>query len=272
MVRVAACQVPIDIDDPAATRRIVTEAVDEAAGRGAQLVVLPELTLCGSTFRGVQEATDRAESVSGPSVQLFTELSQRHAIVVVAGFCETADAEKPYNSAVVIDSGQFRCVYRKTHLWDTEQLLFTPGAELPPVVATSVGLVAPLICYDLVFPEVLRSVALRGAQLVASPANWPNPDNPDSDRPAVRPPEVSKAMAGAAINRMVVLVADRVGTERGTRWVGGSVICDADGFRVAGPHFGMATVLMADVDLDLALDKQISTRNHVFGDRRTDLY
>ncbi len=267
MVKVAACQVPIDIDDPAATRRITAEAVAEAAGRGAQLVVLPELTLCGSTLRGVEEAVERAESVTGPSVQLFTELSERHAIVLVAGFCETSTGEKPYNSAVVIDSGQLRCVYRKTHLWDVEKELFTPGDQLPPVVATRVGTVAPLICYDLAFPEMLRSVALRGAQLVASPANWP-----DSDSPDVRPPEVSKAMAGAAINRFVVLVADRVGTERGVSWVGGSVICDADGFRVAGPDFGVPTVLVADVDLDQALDKRISPRNHVFEDRRTDLY
>jgi len=106
---------------------------------------------------------------------------------------------------------------------------------------------------------MLRSVALRGAQLVASPANWPYADSPD-----VRPPEVSKAMAGAAINRLVVLVADRVGTERGVSWVGGSVICDADGFRLAGPDFGVPTVLVADVDLERALDKQISPRNHMW--------
>ncbi len=267
MVKVAACQVPIDIDDPAATRRRVTEAVAEAAGLGARLVVLPELTLCGSIFRGVEEAIERSEPVSGPSVQLFSELSRQHGIVVVAGFCEESETDRPYNSAVVVDSGELHCVYRKTHLWDVEKELFTPGDELPPVVATQVGTLAPLICYDLTFPEVLRSVALRGAQLVASPANWPYADSPD-----VRPPEVSKAMAGAAINRLVVLVADRVGTERGVSWVGGSVICDADGFRLAGPNFGVPTVLMADVDLERALDKQISPRNHIFEDRRTDLY
>ena len=110
-------------------------------------------------------------------------------------------------------------------------------------------------------------MALRGAQLVASPANWP-----DSDSPNTRPPEVSKAMANAAINRVVVVVADRVGEERGRRWVGGSVICDHEGYRVAGPDFGLETVLVADVDLDATLDKQISERNHVFADRRTDLY
>lgn len=68
------------------------------------------------------------------------------------------------------------------------------------------------------------------------------------------------------------MVADRVGPECGARWVGGSVICDIDGSRAAGPEFGAATVLLADVDVAGALDKQISPRNHIFTDRRLDLY
>lgn len=70
----------------------------------------------------------------------------------------------------------------------------------------------------------------------------------------------------------MVVVGDRVGSERGSRWVGGSVIVDVDGFRVAGPELGASTVLVADVDVDAALDKRISPRNHVFEDRRFDLY
>ena len=268
MVTVAACQVAIDIDDPVGTRRAVVEAVTAAADRGAKLVVLPELTLCGAMFRDPAEVNHRAEPADGPAVQLFVELSRDLGIVIVAGFCETSGLDLPYNSAVVVDSGEVRAVYRKTHLWNVEKLLFTPGDVLPPVVSTRVGTVAPLICYDLAFPEVLHSVAVRGAQLIASPANWPDLDTVAP----TRPPEVFKAMAGASINRLVVVVADRVGPERGARWVGGSVICDIDGSRAAGPEFGAATVLLAEVDLGGALDKQISPRNHIFADRRTDLY
>jgi predicted amidohydrolase len=263
----AACQVPVDIDDPEKTRRIVGEAVAEAAALGAQLVVLPELTLCGSIWHDLAESSARAEAVTGPSVEFFRALSREHGVVVVAGFCEVSGLERPYNSAVVVDGGEVLAVYRKTHLWDKEKLHFTPGAVLPPVVQTRVGAVAPLICYDLAFPEVVLDVARRGAQVVASPANWP-----DSTSPNTRPPEVSKAMAMASDYRLVVVVADRVGPERGVRWVGGSVICDVDGFRAAGPQFGATTVLVADLDLEAARDKQISTRNHVFDDRRTDLY
>ena len=264
---VAACQVPIDIDDPEKTRYRVFESVGEAARRGARLVVLPELAMCGSIFVDAAESTTRAEPADGPSVRFFAQLSDTFDLVLVAGFCEESGLDKPYNSAVVVDHGRVLAVYRKTHLWDFEHELFTPGDVLPPVVATSVGAVAPLICYDLAFPEVVLDVARRGAQVVASPANWP-----DSDDPNTRPPEVGKAMAMASTYHLVVVVADRVGPERGVRWVGGSVICDVDGFRAAGPAFGATTVLTAELDLDRALDKQISTRNHVFADRRTDLY
>ena len=267
MITVAACQVPVDIDDPEKTRRIVAESVGEAARLGARLVVLPELVLCGSLFVDAAESSARAEPLDGESVRFLADLSRAYGLVLVAGFCEVSGLSKPYNSAVVLDGGELLAVYRKTHLWDFERELFTPGPVLPPVVPTSVGVVAPLICYDLAFPEVLRSVALRGAQLVASPANWP-----DSTSPATRPPEVSKAMASAATNRLVVVVADRVGPERGCRWVGGSVVVDHEGYRLAGPDFGIETVLVAEVDLEATLDKRLGARNHVFDDRRLDLY
>ena len=83
-----------------------------------------------------------------------------------------------YNSAAVVDSSGVRAVYRKTHLWDRERLIFTPGAELPPVVETAHGRIGVLICYDLEFPELPRSLALRGADLICAPVNWPLIDPP----------------------------------------------------------------------------------------------
>ena len=82
-------------------------------------------------------------------------------------------------------------------------------------------------------------------------------------------PEVRAAFGQADL---VVLNLECCISERGRRWVGGSVICDVEGARVAGPDFGASTVLVAEVDVAAALDKQISPRNHVFADRRTDLY
>ena len=94
---------------------------------------------------------------------------------------------------------------------------------------TAVGRVAVVICYDLEFPELTRSVALAGAQLLLVPTNWPLVPRPAGERP----PEVVIAMAAARVNRMAVVCADRVGTERGMEWTGGATIIGVDGWVAA---------------------------------------
>ncbi len=268
MTTVAACQVRIDIDDPAGTWQAVVDAASRAAARDASVIILPELATSGYVFRDVAEANERAEPLDGAAVTLFRELSVRHDAVVVAGFPERSGGERPYNSLVVVDRGEVLAVYRKTHLWGTEKLVFAPGAERAPVVRTRFGLIAAMICYDLEFPEMVRDVAVRGAQLVVAPSNWPA----IRTVPGERPPEVVKAQANAAVNRVFVAVGDRVGEERGVDWIGGSVICDPDGYLMAGLALGEETVLVADLDLDRALDKRAGAHNDVLADRRTDLY
>jgi len=265
---VAACQLRIDIDDPDGNRRRVVAAVEDAVARGAGLVVLPELVTSGYVFADLAEAREKSEPVDGPTVTLLTELSARHGIVLVAGFCERADGARPFNSLVVVDGGQLLAVYHKTHLWGTEKMMFAVGTEPAPVVQTSVGVLAAMICYDLEFPEMVRDVALRGAQVVVAPSNWPT----NSPPPGERAPEVVKAQAFAAVNRVFVVVTDRVGTERGVEWIGGSLICDVEGYPVAGPAQGEETTLLAELDLARALAKDVGPYNHAFTDRRPDLY
>jgi predicted amidohydrolase len=264
----AACQILIDIDDPAGNRRAVIEAVSAAASRGAQLIVLPELVISGYVFADLAEARAKAEPVDGPTVQLLAQLSAEHAVVLVGGFCESSDGERPYNSLAVLDHGELVAVYRKTHLWGTEKAVFAVGDARAPVVSTSVGSVAAMICYDLEFPEMVRDVALRGAQIVVAPSNWPSLTPPRGERA----PEVVKAQASAAVNRVFVVVADRWGSERGVDWIGGSVICDVEGYAVAGPANGGETMLVADLDLDRASTKTVGPFNDAFTDRRPELY
>jgi len=267
-VTAAACQLRLDIDDPDGNRRAVVDAVAAAATRGARLVVLPELVTSGYVFADLAEARSRSEPLDGPTVTLLTELSAAHDVVLVAGFCERSDGERPWNSLVVLDRGELRAVYRKTHLWGTEKVVFAAGDEPAPVVPTSVGHVAAMICYDLEFPEMVRDVALRGAQVVVAPSNWPTVSAP----PGERPPEVVKAQAAAAVNRVFVVVADRWGHERGVDWIGGSVICDVDGYPAAGPAQGGEALLVADLDLERAGDKRLGAHNDALADRRPELY
>lgn len=266
--RVAACQLSLDIDDPEGNRRAVVTGVGAAVAAGARLVVLPELVTSGYVFADLAEARAKAEPVDGPTVRLLADLSAEHGIVLVAGFCEVSEGERPYNSLAVLDRGELVAVYRKTHLWGTEKDMFALGHEPAPVVDTSVGRVAAMICYDLEFPEMIRDVALRGAQIVVAPSNWPT----NSPPPGERAPEVVKAQAGAAVNRVFVVVCDRWGSERGVDWIGGSVICDVEGYPVAGPADGGEDLLLAELDLSRADDKVVGPYNEAFSDRRPELY
>jgi predicted amidohydrolase len=278
----AACQVRIDIDDTDATWQAVTAAVHEAAVAGADVVVLPELACTGAAFRSIAEAAERAEDMDGPTAARLRRLSSELGIVLIYGFVERNPAgqrrspggnlpyppgQRPYNSAAVIDHGEILAAYRKTHLWDTEKLIFDAGSEPAPVVSTSAGRIAVMVCYDLEFPEMARDVGMRGAQLIAVPANWPANPKPPGERPV----EVAKAQTAAAANHVYVAVADRCGAERGVDWYGSSVICDVTGYPLAGPASGERTVLVAEVDLDAADDKRVGPHNDAFADRRLDL-
>ena len=77
-------------------------------------------------------------------------------------------------AALDSDADGVLAVYRKVHLWDRERLVFIPGDEAPPVVDTIAGRVGMVICYDLEFPEMVRGLLLRGAEIVAVPTNCPS--------------------------------------------------------------------------------------------------
>ena len=268
MVRVAACQVRIDIDAPGDTRAAVVRAVERATAAGAELVVVPELALTGYVFADVAEARACAEQTDGAQIRLLRDLSGDCRLVLVAGWCEKSTGERPYNSAVVIDRGALAGCYRKTHLWGRETEVFAAGDQAPPVLNTSLGRVTPLVCYDLEFPEVVRRAALGGAELIAAPSNWPRTPVPIGDRPV----EVIKAQAAAAVNRVAVVVADRCGSERGQDWTGASLVCGPDGYLLAGPAAGEETVLLADIDLAESRDKRLGPYDDALADRRPHLY
>jgi predicted amidohydrolase len=265
---VACCQLTPVLGGPAANRELTADAITDAAGRGAGVVVLPELVSSGYVFESREEAGASAEPADGETVALWARLAAGQGIVIVGGFCEIADGVL-FNSAALVDPGGLRGVYRKAHLWDAESLWFTPGSAAPPVIPTRFGRIAVMICYDLEFPEWVRLPALDGAQLLCAPANWPAFPRPDGERPA----EIVRVQADAAVNRMFIAACDRAGEERGVAWVEGSVIVDADGWPLAcaAPPGGPITIT-AECQLASALDKAIGPRNDVHADRRPGLY
>lgn len=263
--RVGCAQFAPMVGDVAANRATSTAAVAQAAAAGAQVIVLPELATSGYTFR------DPAESLSA-AIELDDEVFEQWSAaaggaIVVGGFAERGPDRAVYNSAALIDADGVRAVYRKTHLWDDEALYFTPGDAAAPVVDTVVGRIGVMICYDLEFPEMTRSVALRGAQLLAVPTNWPLVDRPIGERP----PELIIGMAAARVNRMAIACCDRCGIERGQEWTAGTAVVNAEGWVVTEP-ISEPGLVTADIDLELARTKNISGRNHLFDDRRPQIY
>jgi 5-aminopentanamidase len=240
VVRVACAQLAPVIGD-AAGNLARTVAAIETAGDAA-VVVLPELALSGYAFESAEEARALATPVAA-----VEEAWSRPGVVVVGGFCEAADDGRLFNSAAVVDGGGVRAVYRKAHLWDREPELFTPGSEPPPVVETAAGRIAPLVCFDLFFPEWVRVAALAGAQLVCVPGNWPR-----GPRPFGRPVQLLRAMVAAEANAIAIATCDRCGTERGDEWAGGTGIAGPDGALLAAAAGYDAEVVAADVALSSA--------------------
>jgi predicted amidohydrolase len=255
------------IGDTTGNQTTATAAIEAAARDGAEVVVLPELASSGYVFADRAELASLAETRDGPAITAWANLAEAFGLTIVAGFPEAA-GDEIFNSAVVVDATGVRGVYRKAHLWDTENAVFDRGDDLPLLVETTHGRLGVMLCYDVEFPEWVRAVALAGADLLCAPVNWPLLPRPEGERPT----EMVRAMAGAGMNRMPIAVCDRTGVERGVDWVGGSLITDADGYPLAIAEFSKAGSITADVDVEQARVKRFNEYNDVHGDRRTDLY
>jgi predicted amidohydrolase len=267
VTRAAAVQLAPVIGELDGNRERAAAAIVDAAGRGAQLVVLPELAVSGYRFDDRVEARASAEPLDGPTVGGWTELAASRGITIVGGICELGASGALHDTVVIVGRDGLIGSYRKTHLWNREREIFDPGLVAPPVLATEHGRLGVAICYDSWFPEVMRRLALERAEVVAVPMNNSAAQPPHTPQQI----EVTVAAATAVCNRVFIVQADRSGRERGADWDEASVIVDPDGRLLAGPERGTA-MLVADLELDLARAKTIGARNDVLADRRPELY
>lgn len=265
MTRIACCQFSPVFGDLPGNVAAIEAKIGAAVAAGADVVVLPELATSGYMFADADEARGLALPSSS---ELFANwCAAAGDSVVVVGFCEAGEDGLLYNSALVVDGSGVLACYRKTHLWDREKLVFTPGAAVPPVLKTRHGAIAVMVCYDLEFPELTRRAVVDGAELIVAPVNWPLFPRPDGERPG----EVITAMSTARTNKVAVAACDRCGVERGQPWTAGTAVVDPDGWVVAtaGPEAGMA---VADIDLLVTHDKSLTEYVDLLADRRLDLY
>jgi 5-aminopentanamidase len=267
-VAVALCQVAPVIGEVEANRDRLLAAVQAAKGDGADVVVLPELATSGYVFESRAEARRLAEPAAGPTARALHDLAASLDVTVVVGLPEL-HGDRLYNSAVVVDRTGLRATYRKVHLWGRECEVFTAGDDPAPVVDMGWGRLGVLVCYDLEFPEWVRRTALAGADLVCAPTNWPDEGRPEGERPL----DMVNVLAAAAANRIFIAACDRVGAERGTSWVAGSVLAGPDGYPLATADLTQREQrILASCDLAQARTKSVGVYNDRFADRRTDLY
>jgi predicted amidohydrolase len=265
MTSIACCQIDPKIGDLPANEALIEAQISDAAAAGADVVVLPELATSGYMFADANEARAAALTATDPTFAKWAAAGGNS--LVIGGFCELGEDDRLYNSAIAVDADGIVAHYRKTHLWDREKLIFTPGNLLPPVVKTKHGVIAVMICYDIEFGELTRRAAIDGAELIAAPVNWPLFPRPEGEHPG----EVITAMSTARTNKLAIACCDRAGIERGQQWTEGTAIISPDGWVVAAAGSGEATVL-ADVDLAQTHDKTLTQHVHLLNDRRVDLY
>ncbi|MGH7069715.1 MAG: nitrilase family protein [Acetobacteraceae bacterium] len=245
--------------------------IDEAAGKGARLLVMPELCNSGYMFDSRTQAFKLAEEVpAGPTARVWIGKAREHGLHIVAGIAER-EGQSLYNSAVVIGPQGHIGTYRKTHLWNAENLFFEPGNLGFPVLQTPIGRIATFICYDGWFPESYRLCALQGADIVCIPTNWVPIPGQAEGREAMANVLV---MAAAHTNSVFVAAADRVGTERGQPFEGQSIIVSYTGWPIAGPASrDREEIISARVNLsDARRKRNWNEYNQVLRDRRTDIY
>ncbi len=235
-----------------------------AATVDAHLVVLPELWSTGYVFSSHAEVAQLAEDPStGATAAALRYAAKREKRFYIAGFAE-ASRGRYYNSAMLVGPKGIVSVYRKLHLFEREQEWFRPGDRDLSVHKVGPARIGMIICYDWRFPETARVLALKGADVIAHPSNLVFAN-------------AQQAMLTRSIeNRVYTITANRTGTEKrpgGTvPFTGRSQIVDAHGIPMARASKTAEIAMAADLDLDIARDKSLTKRTHLFRPRQPKFY
>jgi len=254
-VTVAVAQQNAVLGDARENARRAENAIQNAADRGAALVVLPECYLTGYVTNSREQALAIAIAPDGPELQSLVRACQRLGMHAIVGFLERAGAQV-FNSVAVIGPSGVIGAYRKRHLpfMGADKFVTVSEETEPQIFDTAVGRIGIAICYEIRFPEVMRTLALAGADLIALPTNWPVQANILADH---------FTRVRAAENFVYFLVANRGDSEEGVNFLGDSQIVNPLG-EVLAKADSEEALLIAEVDLDRARDKTITFQKGEF--------
>lgn len=273
-VKVAALQLGFVKGDMSANIARVSQLVRDAAARGAEIVLPPEL-FSDHYFCKSQDENHFATAYpwpEHPAVLAMQHICAELGVVVPVSIFEK-DGPEYFNSVVMIDSdGSALGVYRKSHIPDgpgyQEKFYFRPGNTGFQVWETQKGMVGVGICWDQWFPEAARAMALMGADILLCPtAIGAEPHDASLDTAA----RWRRAMQGHAVSNVIpVVAANRVGDEDGQVFYGTSFMSDHTGEIVDELDREEQGVIFYEYDLDVI--EQDRAAWGFFRDRRTDLY
>lgn len=239
-----------------------------AANTSADLIVFPECALTGYMFTSREEAIPYMETIPGPSTEKLASCCRELGVHVVVGLLEIDD-DKCFNAAVLVGPDGLVGKYRKNHLpfLGIDRFL-DPGEGPFPVYKTAIGNIGMHICYDCNFPESARVMMLLGADILALPTNWP------SGRGKVAKHVV---ISRAYENKVHIAAVNRVGSERGTKFIGLSKIVNAWGDTLVEAGGEYEQIIHGELSLAEAKEKHMVFKAGEFEldflcDRRPELY
>ncbi len=234
-------------------------------GINADLVVLPELANAGYLYARPEDLSPYAEPQGGSGAFLtaLRELATQTGGLIVSGYAEAAEG-KLFNAAAAVTQDGVIANYRKTHLFDHEKALFSPGDTGFQIVEWQDVKIGMMICFDWIFPEAARTLALKGAQIIAHPAN-------------LVLPYCQNAMVTRSIeNQVFTVTANRVGIEtlenHHLTFTGQSQVTTPGGKILYRGPIGKECVHLVEIDPEHALNKRLNANNDLFEDRRPSLY
>jgi predicted amidohydrolase len=230
----------------------------------ADLIVLPELSNTGYLFTSRQEVESLAEEVpNGKTSEALCRMAKAATTYIVAGLIEKS-GNRCYNATVLVGPAGYIATYRKIHLFSEETLWFHPGDREPDVHDIGICRVGMMICFDWIFPETCRILALKDADVICHSANLVLPYCQDA--------MVTRCLE----NRVFAVTANRTGTEtrdgKSLHFTGKSQITGTDGLVLSLADRESEEIGVAEIDIKKARDKSINAYNDLFKDRRIEFY
>ena len=270
--------------DKAANHARTAEAVRALASQGARLIVNRELhdSLYFCQTENV-DLCDLAENIPGPATEFYSALARETGTVIVTSLFERRAPGLYHNTAVVFEKdGTVAGTYRKMHIPDDpayyEKFYFTPGDLGFRPIATSVGRLGVMACWDQWYPEAARLMALAGAELLIYPTaiGWESTDT-DDEKARQREAWITVQRGHAVANGLPVVTVNRVGHEPDPSGATNGILFWGSSF-VAGPQGELLHLSPSDsedvalVDIDLRRSEQVRRWWPFLRDRRIDAY